>query len=251
MAMVAALITKLIALAQATQAAGSLPMPADSNPSTTEASGKAKRKPAGKACAAEQASAASRQTNKPGSRNSIFIYAPVEHPTSIQKSPNNKNYQDIAKISATFSQHSASLHDARNRTFTLTYENDDHSCRVEHAAPSPRHARWQSEPRSCCHCHVTLSLGLIHVGTCARLARAAASGDSMDLKPESLCPLHSLPQNQLNLISVLALAVPGSESAAASGSARPLGRRQKTHDGGLGDGVAEASRAWRKQCWRY
>ena len=78
--------------------------------------------------------------------------------TSIQKRPMNNNYQDIATVSAIFTQHSTSLHDARSRTFTLMYENDDsdHSCRVEHAAP--RHARITlrvllSEPlqrRACC-----------------------------------------------------------------------------------------------------
>ena len=61
MAMVAALppevIAKLIALAQAAQAAGSLPVPADSNPTTAEAR-KAKRKPAGAVGAAELGCAA-------------------------------------------------------------------------------------------------------------------------------------------------------------------------------------------------
>ena len=42
-------------------------------------------------------------------------------------------------MSAVFTQHSTSLHDASNRTFTLTSENDDHYIRGEHAAP--RHAR--------------------------------------------------------------------------------------------------------------
>ena len=65
MAMVAALppeiISKLIVLAQAVQAAGSLPTPADWNQTTAEASGKAKLKAAGAACAAEQAGAAAQQ----------------------------------------------------------------------------------------------------------------------------------------------------------------------------------------------
>ena len=97
------------------------------------------------------AAGASRPPHDPGAsvpRLSSPRHTPrfsVRHPTSIQKCSNNNNYQDIqvATISAIFNQHSTSLHDARNRTFTLTYESDDHSCRVrvEHAAPSTRHAR--------------------------------------------------------------------------------------------------------------
>ena len=78
-----------------------------------------------------------------GTRSSFTLpstdLASLRHPTSIQKCPNNNNYQDIATISAIFTRHSTSLHDGRNRTFTLTYENDDHSGSVEHVAP--RHAR--------------------------------------------------------------------------------------------------------------
>ena len=63
--MVAALppeiISKLIVLAQAVQAAGSLPTPADWNQTTAEASGKAKLKPACATGAAQQAGAAEHQ----------------------------------------------------------------------------------------------------------------------------------------------------------------------------------------------
>ena len=103
-------------------------------------------------------------------RNSILIYAPVhlvlslQHLTSIQKHPAptvattiTVTSQDryiagnppapgvtvTVTVSATFIQHHTSLHDARNRTFTLTYENDNHSGRVDSAVEhvAPRRAR--------------------------------------------------------------------------------------------------------------
>ena len=78
----------------------------------------------------------------------------LRHPTSIQKCPNNNNYPDITTISAIFAPHSISLHDTRNRTFTLTYENDDHSCRAEHATPPAslcrRYAAELPSRRACC-----------------------------------------------------------------------------------------------------
>ena len=107
MAMVAALppeiIATLIALAQA---AGSLPMPADSNPTTTEASGKAKRKPAGAAGAAEQAGAASRKAKKPKEERSQNETA---KPRQIKEGRSDKETAESRKIKEELSREEAAM----------------------------------------------------------------------------------------------------------------------------------------------
>ena len=77
-------IATLVALAQA---AGSLPKPADSNPTTAEASGKAKRKPAGAAGAAEPQAVESRKSKQPKEDRSQKVAA---RPRQIKRSAPTK-----------------------------------------------------------------------------------------------------------------------------------------------------------------
>ena len=70
-------------------------MPADSNLTTAEASGKAKRKPAGAAGAAEQAGAQSSQTNKPKEERSQNETA---NPRQIKEGHSDKEAAESRKI---------------------------------------------------------------------------------------------------------------------------------------------------------
>ena len=152
--------------------------------------------------------------------NSTFIYAPIHlgfspwHPTSIQKCANNHNYQDIATVSAIFIQNSTSLHDARNRTFPLTCEKDNHSSSVEHVlrgTPASLCGRYAAEPpprRACCSAvrpHPMMALRLPRL----RKPRSAerVSTASRSLHPASLCAA-SLRSTHLQYSAVLSAFAP-------------------------------------------